>query len=207
MGQRGVRLAEASAGPGRAATVVAPRRTAVSDDEGSPSGALPWVMAGLVLIIGGAKLDAARPFVARILAISVPVVPVVLSLKRVEGGNPALERAAKGVGWLALLTAEACVASSFFHVRALGPFMPAARGALYAAAVGALGTHILEARVHGKARFAGYIGIVAGYGVFISQHVGKDPFATVFGAFFVGVFVGGAALLLGELLGRVFRRT
>jgi hypothetical protein len=176
----------------------------VNDD--NPRSALPWVMAVLVLVIGGAKLDAARPLVARSLALAVPVVPVLLGVKRVEGGNLTVERAASAVGWLAILAAEACVIFSFFHVQGLGRFMPAARVALYAAAVGALAVHTLEARAHGKARFAGYLGIVAGYGVFVSSHVAKDPFPSVFGALFVGVFVGGVALLLGELLGRIFKR-
>lgn len=184
--------------------MVAARRAAVNDE--SPRSALPWVMAVLVLVIGGAKLDAARPLVARSLALAIPVVPVLLGVKRVEGGSATVERAASAVGWLAMLAAEACVASSFFHVEPLGAFMPAARVALYAAALAGLVVHTLEARAHGKARFAGYLGIVAGYGVFLSSHSGKDPFASVFGAFFVGVFVGGVALLLGELLGRVFKK-
>lgn len=175
----------------------------MNDD--NPRSALPWVMAVLVLVIGGAKLDAARPIVASSLALAVPVVPVLLGVGRAAGGNATLERAANAVGWVAMLAAETCVAKSFFHVEALAGLMPAARVVLYAAAVGALAVHTLEARAHGKARFAGYVGIVAGYGVFVSWHVGKDPFASVFGAFFVGVFVGGLALLLGELLGRVFK--
>lgn len=163
-------------------------------------------MAALVLVVGGAKLDAARPFVGRLLAVAVPIVPVVLGVKRVEGGSRTLERAAGAVGWLTILAAEACVASAFFHVTALAPAMPIARVALYVALAAALAAHLLEARAHGKARFAGYVGIAAGYGVFLSSHVGKDAFASVFGAFFVGVFVGGAALLTGELLARLLNK-
>jgi hypothetical protein len=79
---------------------------------------------------------------------------------------------------------------------------------LYAGGVGALLVHTLEARSLGKARYAGYIGIAAGFSVYLSQHVGSDPFAAVFGAFFVGLAVGGGVgLLTGELLGRVFKKT
>ncbi len=174
--------------------------------EESPRSALPWVMAALVLVIGGAKLDAARPFVGRLLAVAIPVVPVVLGMKRVEGGSATVERAASAVGWLAILAAEACVAGAFFHVQQLTSALPVARVALSVALIGALVTNTLEARSHGKGRFAGYVGISAGYGVYISTHVGKDPFASVFGAFFVGMLVGGAALLLGELLARLFKK-
>jgi hypothetical protein len=170
----------------------------------SPRSALPWVMAALVLVIGGAKLDAARPIIGRILAVAIPVVPVVLGVKRLEGGNAQLEKTASAVGWMTILGAEACVAGAFFHLQLLTDALPYARVALYVALVGGLLAHLLEARSHGKARFAGYVGIAAGYGVFISGHVGKDPFASVFGAFFIGVLSGGAALLAGELLSRLF---
>lgn len=172
----------------------------------SPRSALPWVMAALVLVIGGAKLDAARPLVGRLLAVAIPIVPVLLGVKRVEGGHPTLERLASGVGWLTILSAEACVAGAFFHFQLLTEALPVARVALSLTLVGALVAHTVEARAHGKGRFAGYVGISAGYGVYISTHVGKDPFASVFGAFFVGMFVGGAALLIGEGLSRLLKR-
>jgi hypothetical protein len=177
------------------------RRPVVSDD--SERSNLPWVMAGLVLVIGGAKLDAARPIVARILAVAIPIVPVVLGVRRVTGGALLLERTAMAVGGVTVLFAELCVLSSFFHVSLLGAFASVFRLALYAAVVGALVAHLLEARSQGKARFAGYVGIAAGFGVFLSTHVDKDPFSAVFGAFFVAVLVGGAVLLVGELLVRL----
>jgi hypothetical protein len=177
----------------------------MSDDTQRSS--LPWVMAALVLVVGGAKLEAARPLVAQGMALAIPVVPVALAVKRIEGGGPTLERAAGFVGWLTILAGEACVANSFFHVVALDGFAPLARAVLYAAGAGALFVHALEARSLGKARFAGYIGIAAGFASYLSTHVGKDPFGSVFGAFFLALLVGGGAgLLLGELLGRVFKR-
>jgi hypothetical protein len=176
----------------------------VSDD--SERSNLPWVMATLVLVIGGAKLDAARPLVARFLALAIPVVPVILGVKRVEGGAVLVERAATAIGWVTLLAAELCVLSGFFHVQALLSLAPIARSTLVAAVLGALVAHTLEARSHGKARFAGYIGIASGFGWFISTHVDKDPFSAVFAAVFVAVLIGGAALLVGELLGRLFKK-
>jgi hypothetical protein len=173
----------------------------VSDD--SQRSYLPWVMGALVLVIGGAKLDAARPLVARALAVAIPIVPIALAVKRVEGGALRVERLATAVGWLAVLAAELSVLSSIFHVGVLAPLSSPLRVALYASIGGALVAHLLEARAHGKARFAGYAGITAGFGLFLSGHVDKDPFAAVFGAFFVGVLVGGGALLLGELLVRL----
>jgi hypothetical protein len=178
----------------------------VSDD--SQRSYLPWVMAALVLVVGGAKLDAARPLVARALALAIPVVPVALAVKRVEGGSATLEQAAKAVGWLTILAGEACVANGLFGVGALDGVTPFARAALYAAAVGALIVHTLEARSLGKARFAGYVGIAAGFSLYLSRHVGNDAFGAVFAAFFVGLAVGGGVgLLSGELLGRVFKKS
>lgn len=185
--------------------MVASRRAAVSEED-SPRSALPWVMAALVLVIGGAKLEAARPVVGRVLAVAIPVVPVLLGLSRVQGGNPRLERLASAVGWLTLLGAEVCVAGAFFHLQLLTQALPAARFLCSLMIVLALVANTWEAQSHGKGRFAAYVGIAAGYGVFISTHVGKDPFASVFGAFFVGMFVGGAALLAGEVLSRLFKR-
>ena len=163
-------------------------------------------MAALVLVMGGAKLDAARPYVARGLAIAIPVVPVALAVKRVEGGAVTLERAATVVGWATILAGEACVASGLFHIGVFEGVAPLARLALYAAAVGALVVHTLEARSQGKARFAGYIGIAAGFGIYLSSHRSSDAFSAVFGAFFVGLALGGGGgLLSGELLGRLFK--
>lgn len=177
----------------------------MNDDSSRSS--LPWVMAALVLVVGGAKLDAARPLVAEGMALAIPVVPVALAVKRIEGGGQTLERAAGLVGWLTILAGEACVLNGFFHVAALDSVAALARAALYAAGAGALLVHTLEARSLGKARFAGYIGIAAGFAIYLSTHVGKDGFGSVFGAFFLGLLVGGGAgLLLGELLGRVFKR-
>jgi hypothetical protein len=178
----------------------------VSDDSERGS-YLPWIMAALVLVVGGAKLDAARPLVARGLALAIPVVPVALAVKRVEGGPASLEQAAKIVGWLTILAGEACVANSLFHVGALDGVVPVARIALYAAGAGALLVHTLEARSLGKARYAGYVGIAAAFSLYLSRHVGNDPFGAVFGAFFVGLAVGGGVgLLTGELLGRLFKK-
>ncbi|HYP89039.1 MAG TPA: hypothetical protein VEQ59_12820 [Polyangiaceae bacterium] len=176
----------------------------MSDD--SERSYLPWVMATLVLVIGGAKLDAARPIVARFMAVAIPIVPVVLGVKRVEGGALLVERVATAVGWLTVLAAELCVLSGFFHYAPLRDAAGPARMALYVALAGALVAHTLEAKSHGKARFAGYVGIAAGFGLFISTHGDKDPFAAVFGAFFIAVLAGGAALLVGEVLARVLGR-
>ena len=177
----------------------------MSDD--SERSYLPWVMAALVLVMGGAKLDAARPYVARGQAVAIPVVPVALAVRRVEGGAATLERVATVVGWTTILAGEACVASGLFHIAVFEGVAPWARLALYAAGIGALGVHTLEARSQGKARFAGYIGIAAGFGIYLSSHGGGDVFSAVFGAFFVGLALGGGGgLLSGELLGRVFKK-
>jgi hypothetical protein len=168
---------------------------------------LPWILATLVLVVGGAKLEAARPLVARALALAIPVVPVAIAAKRVEGGGQSLERAAGAVGWLTIGAGEVCVAGGFFHLSAFTAVLPVARFALYAAAVGALVVHTLEAQSLGKARFAGYLGIALGFAVYVSNHAANEPFAAVFGAFFIGLFGGGGGgLLLGELLGRVFKK-
>ena len=176
----------------------------MSDEQ--PRSYLPWVMAVLVLVIGGAKLEAARPIVARLLSVAIPIVPVALGVKRVEGGALAAERAVTAVGWVTVIAAELCVLSAIFHVGVLAPAAGALKVVLFAALALALVAHLLEARSLGKARFAGYAGIAAGFGLFLLGHVDNDPFAAVFGAFFVGVLVGGAALLFGELLSRVLVR-
>ena len=168
---------------------------------------LPWIMAVLVLVVGGSKLDQARPFIARGMALAIPVVPLAIALKRVEGGGLQLERWAGLVGWVVILAAEACVVGSLFHVGPLQSHLSLWRAALYAAVVAALVVHTWEARNVGKARFAGYAGLVAGFAVYLSGHVGSDVYASVFGAFFVGLALGGGTgLLTGELLGRVFKK-
>jgi hypothetical protein len=164
-------------------------------------------MGALVLVVGGSKIEQVRPYIAFALSLAIPVVPVALALKRLEGGDEALERAAGLVGWAAILAAEACVAGALFHVEFLGAWLPLLRAACVAAALAGLVVHLFEAKRLGKARFAGYVGLVAGFGAYLANHVGRDPYASVFGAFFVGVIAGGGAgLLLGELLSRVFAK-
>lgn len=177
----------------------------MSDEENRST--LPWVMAALVLVVGGSKVEQARPYIAMLMALAVPVVPVAIALKRVEGGGEQLERLAGLVGWAAILVGEACVGGALFHLGPLSSTLGVWRVALYGVAVAALVVHTLEARSVGKARFAGYVGLVAGFGVYLSGHVGHDAYASVFGAFFVGLALGGGSgLLTGELLGRVFKK-
>jgi hypothetical protein len=175
--------------------------------DGSERSSLPWIMAVLVLVVGGAKLDAARPVVARALAVAIPAVPVLIGMKRLEGGKLEVERAAGVVGWVTILAGEACVTSGFFHVTALDGVAQVARVLLYGAAVAALVVHTLEARSGSKARFAPFIGIAAVFAVYLSTHPNKDDFGAVFGAFFVAFFIGGGAgLLAGEVLSRAFKK-
>lgn len=173
----------------------------MNDDQ--PRSYLPWVMAALVLVIGGAKLEAARPLVARVLSVAIPIVPVALAVKRVEGGALWLERSLTAIGWLTVLAAELSVLLTIFQVGVLASLKLSLEVVLFVALALSLLAHLLEARSQGKARFAGYAGIAAGFGLVLLTHADKDPFAAVFAAFFVGVLVGGAALLLGELLARL----
>ena len=185
--------------------MVAPRRTLVS--EPGERSYLPWIMAGLVLVVGGAKLEAARPIVARALALAIPAVPVAIGVKRLEHASPELERAATAVGWLTILAAEAAVAGGFFEVGVLAPALPYLRWVLYGTCLGALVINTLDARAQGKARFGAYVGIADVFSVYLSlQHI-ADPFGAVFRAFFAGFLVGGGVLLLlGEALALVFKR-
>lgn len=175
--------------------------------EGAERSRLPWILAALVLVVGGAKLEAARPLIARALSVAVPVVPVAIAVQRVEGGGQALERSARAVGWGAIVAAELCVAGSFLGVGWLGQLLPVARVALYAVTLAALAVHVLEARGLGKARYAGYVGLVAGFALFLSGNASADALGRVLGAFFVGLALGGGGgLLSGELLSRLFKR-
>jgi hypothetical protein len=178
----------------------------MSDDESARS-SLPWIMAALVLVIGGAKLDFARPHIARLLAVAIPIVPVVMGVKRLEGGDLSVERAGSVVGWVTIVAGELCVASGFFGVSALDAVAPFARITLYGSAAGALVVHTLEARRGTKARFAAFIGMAAAFAVYLSTHTGKDVFGRVYAAFFMALLIGGGAgLLAGELLARAFKK-
>lgn len=168
---------------------------------------LPWIMAGLVLVVGGAKLEAARPIVARALALAIPAVPIAIGVKRLEHASPELERAATVVGWLTILAGEAAVAGGFFEVGVLAPALPYLRWVLYGTCLGALVINTLDARAQGKARFGAYVGIAAGFAIYLSTQHAADPFGAVFGAFFAGFLVGGGALLIvGEGLARLFKK-
>lgn len=168
---------------------------------------LPWVMAALVIVIGGSKLDAARPWLGKGLALASPIVPMVLGLSRVEGGSIRLERAAKIVAWTTIIAGQLCVLQGFLQQTSLSPWMPGARVALYVALLAGLVVHVIEARANGNARFAGYVGIAVGFAVYSSDHPSEDPLAGFFVAFLIGVLVGGAALVAGALLARRLAKT
>ncbi len=149
----------------------------MSDEPASERSYLPWILAALVLVVGGAKLEPARPLVARLLALAIPVVPVAIAVKRVEGGGATLERAAGYVGWFMILAGEACVGGGFFQLSALAGLTPFARFAR--------STQLSRPRCSctrwrpqnlGKARFAGYLGIAGGFAWYISNHTGKRYF-------------------------------
>jgi hypothetical protein len=179
----------------------------MNDDGSERSSYLPWLMAALILVIGGAKLDATRPLLARVVAIAVPVVPVAMGVYRLQGADSRVERGAAVVGGVAVVAGEICVANGFFGVQALSPAVEVARYALYAAALGALVVQVAAVRRGVTERFAAFLGISAVFALAVSaQGPGKDVFGSVFGAFFVALlFGGGAGLIVGELLSRAFK--
>ena len=178
----------------------------MSDGDGTERSPLPWIMAALVLVIGGAKVDAARPLLARFIAIAAPIVPVLIGVKRLEGAAPRTERIASAVAWLTILAGEACVAGGVLWVAVAGPLVAPGRYALYAAVAAALLVETSDARGGGKSRFGSYIGIAAGFAGYLSTHPGKDLFSSVFAAFFAALLCGGAVLLVGELLRKTVNR-
>jgi hypothetical protein len=169
---------------------------------------LPWLMAALILVIGGAKLEFTRPYLARVLAVAIPVVPVAMGLGRLRDAAPHLERAANGVAALVVVAGEICVAGGFFGVSALSGLVRPAQYGLYAGAFAALLVHVAAVQQSSaKVRFAAFVGIASVFAVYLSSHPNRDAFAGVFGAFFVALFVGGGAgLFAGEIAGRVFKR-
>lgn len=177
----------------------------MTDDLERPS-YLPWLMGVLILVISAAKLDAARPTLATVLAVAVPVVPVVMGVYRLQGSGEDLERAALAVGGITVLAGELCVARGFFGVGALEAVLVPARFALYGAATASLAVHVLAVRRGMNRYFSAFLGIASVFAVYLSAHPGKDAFSGVFGAFFVALFVGGGVgLVAGEVLGRAFK--
>ena len=175
----------------------------MSELEGGGRKALPWVMAALVLVIGGAKLDAARPLVGRALAVAAPIIPVVLGAARIESAAPPIERMAVVTGWLTVLIGEVCVAAGFFGVSWLAGAAAVLRWALLPLVAVAIAAEYFDRRRGGKSRFGAYVALSAGFAAYLSTHTHAAAFFAVFGAFFAALLAGAAALLLGELLARV----
>jgi len=167
---------------------------------------LPWLMVALILVIGGAKLDATRPLLANTLAVLGPIIPAAMGVSKLYGGNATVERAALLVGGAAVLAGEVCVVGGFFGVEALGGSLTAARRVLYAAVLAALvvDTHAVTRGMNG--RFAALIGISCVFALHLSSQSGSGAFGRVFGAFFVALALGGGVgLVAGELSGRCFK--
>ncbi len=170
--------------------------------EGAGRSSLPWIMAALVLVVGGAKLDAARPFVARALAVAAPIVPVLIGAARMESAAPRLERAATVTSWLTILASELCVAAGFFAVDWLDGYERPLRFALAPLVLVAIVIEMLDRRRGGKSRFGAYVALSAGFAAYLSTHTHSDTFLAVFTAFIAALAAGCAALLLAELLAR-----
>ena len=122
----------------------------MTDGDGSGRSHLPWVVAILVLVVGGAKVDAVRPLLARALAIAAPVIPILLALGRIQGARASVERAGNVVGWLSILAAEICVARGFFGVTSLDGAAGFARAALLFIAGAAVVIELVDRRQGGK---------------------------------------------------------
>lgn len=169
-------------------------------------GYLPWMVGALVLIFGAARIDALRPHLASVIALSAPVVAVTSGVYRFRGAHRALESSALLLGGLVVIAAEVCIGGGLLGMTNLTPLLKLARPVLIAAVGVALVLHTVAVRRGLNPRFGAWIGMASAFAWYVSRYEDADRFAGVFAGFFFALAVGGGlGLLAGEALRRFFR--
>jgi len=150
-----------------------------------------------VLLFAGTRFEASRPYEAKIIALGLPLLAVVMGALPLRDAQPKLRKAAFAIGGLVLLGSELSMTHTLFPGSVPGlPFWPTA-----VVLVGlALGAAVVEGVATGRGiltRFAPWIGMTVALSIYLPAHFNL---ADVFNAVLAGVIVAMAAGGIGGLL-------
>jgi hypothetical protein len=158
------------------------------------------ILAGVaVLLFAGTRFEASRPYEAKIVALGLPLVAVVMGALPLRDAHPKLRRAAFALGGLVLLGSELSVSHALFPGSV--PALPALPAGLFLVvlALGAVIVEAIAARRGILTRFAPWVGMTVALSLYLPAHYDlADPFNAVLAGVFVSMAAGGlAGLLLG----------
>ncbi len=156
------------------------------------------ILAGVaVLLFAGTRFEASRPYEAKVVALGLPLLAVVLGALPLRDALPKLRNAAFAVGGLVLLGSELAISHAIFpgSVPAL-PALPLA-AVMVALALGAVVVEAIAASRGILSRFAPWVGMTVVLSIYLPAHF---KLADAFNAVLAGVIVAMAAGGLGGLL-------
>lgn len=167
---------------------------------------LPLLLLSLVLLVGGSRFDTLRPVEGQVLAFAVPLIAVVSGVSPFREAHSGLRNVVFALGAFVLVLAELGSYAVVVEDTLRAPSWPRLLG-LGAAMIGAVLLEVLGAQRHLRSRLSAWLGIAIVFALFFPSHaVLKNLFGSVFGAFMVALFAGGAGgLFLGELAVRSAR--
>ena len=168
---------------------------------------LPLLLFSLVLLIGGSRFDTLRPVEGQVLAFAVPLIAVVSGVSPFRDSEGGLRGAVFALGAGVLALAERGSYGVVVEGTTTAPSL--ARWLLLGVAmVASVLFEVAGAERHVRSRLSAWLGIAIVFALFFPGHaVPKNLFGSVFGAFMVSLFAGGASgLFLGEFAVRSARR-
>ena len=169
---------------------------------------LPLLLAGLLVLVGGSKLDAVRPLEGQVVGFVIPLVAVCSGVGPFRDVYPSLRNAVFASGAAVLVLTEL----SPYRVVVAESLTPPALGLklLLAAAIPlAVWFEAAGARRGVRTRISAWFGLAVVFALYFPGHAEpQNLFGSVFAAFLVALLVGGGGgLFLGEFAGRRARRS
>jgi len=160
---------------------------------------LPLLLASLLLLVGGSKLDSVRPLEGQIVALLIPVIAVFAGVGPFRDAHATLRNGVFALGALVLVLAELGPYRVVFEGSVTAPtfnIVLLLLGALLLAVV----FEVAAARRGLRSRLSAWFGLAIVFALYFPGHAApSNLFGSVFAAFLIALFLGGGTgLCVGE---------
>jgi hypothetical protein len=162
---------------------------------------LPLLLFSLLLLVGGSKLDAVRPFEGEVVAFVIPAVAVFSAVAPFTEVHPRVRNPVFGLGAVVLALSELAAYHAVFD-SARGVWSLATPIVFALALPLAIWGEVAGALRGLRSRLSAWLGLSMVFALYFRGHAarGDNLFGSVFAAFFVALLLGGGVgLCLGEM--------